>query len=153
VQHLSPHHPSQLANLLARESTLPVHESTDGTIAVGGNVYIAPPDRHLLIENGRLVLSEGERVRFSRPSVDRLFESVAESYDGAVIAVILTGAGMDGTNGARAIRAAGGRVVVQSEESSTNYGMPGSAEAAGMADRVLDIEQIAQYLDEETREP
>src|SRR5687768_698089 len=93
VQHLKPDHKSMLSQLLARRSTIPVHEVAGGEIPLGGNVYVAPPDHHLLIEEGRLVLSHAERVRFSRPSVDRLFESVALFYSTGVIAVILTGGG------------------------------------------------------------
>jgi two-component system, chemotaxis family, protein-glutamate methylesterase/glutaminase len=150
VQHLAPDHPSHLVELLGRHSSLPVHEAQGGESPIAGHVYVAPPDHHLIVEDGRLALSQADRVRFSRPSVDRLFESVARSYEGRAIAVILTGAGSDGKDGARAIREAGGQVVVQDQESSFNYGMPGSAKVAGSADVVLDIHRIASYLDAET---
>ena len=150
VQHLAPTRISNLPQLLTNRSALPVQQVRGGECPLPGHVYVAPPDHHLVVEDGKLALTRAERVRFSRPSVDVLFESVARSFDRGVIGVILSGGGSDGTEGARAIRAAGGRVVAQDRASATNFGMPGSAAAAGVTDAVLSVEGIASYLDEET---
>jgi two-component system chemotaxis response regulator CheB len=152
VQHLSPDHESQLARILAGRSALPVHEVLGGERPKAGHVYVAPPNEHLVIEAGRLALSHAERVSFSRPSVDVLFQSAARSFRGGVIGVLLSGSGTDGTEGARAIRAAGGRVVAQTEGSAQHYGMPGSAVAAGAVDAQLPLEHIGAYLRTETGE-
>jgi chemotaxis response regulator CheB len=153
VQHLAPDHPSMLVHLLQQNSALPVHQAVDGDAPLPGHVYVAPPDHHLVVAEGRLRLTHEDPVRFSRPSVDVLFESVAKSYDGSVIGVVLSGSGSDGTGGARAIRAKGGRIVVQDEESATNYGMPGAVVAAGAADEILCIPDMVTYLERKSREP
>ena len=152
VQHLAPTRESSLPKLLGHRSALPVQQVQGGERPLPGHVYIAPPDHHLVVEDGKLALTQAEPVRFSRPSVDVLFESVAKSFDGGVIGVILSGGGSDGTEGARAIREAGGRVVAQDRGTATNFGMPGSAAAAGVTDAVLSVHGIASYLEEETRE-
>ena len=152
VQHLAPHHDSHLPGLLARHSALPVDEVLGGEVPQPGHVYVAPPDHHLVVEGGRLKLDRSDPVRFSRPSVDVLFKSVAQSFDGRVIGVLLSGGGRDGTEGARAIRAAGGVVVAQAEGSAEHYGMPGTAAAAGAVDALLPLDGIAAYLKAESRE-
>lgn len=151
VQHLAPNHVSHLVELLASRTTLPVEEARDGQRPLPGHVYVAPPNRHMGVEHGQLRLTQAPLVHFTRPSVDVLFDSVARSFADRAIAVVLSGSGTDGTDGARAIRAGGGRVVVQDEESSANYGMPGSVVAAGAADAVLAPREIAAYLETESR--
>ena len=152
VQHVSPAHASHLAELLNRRSALPVREARDGDRPLAGHVYVAPPNHHMLIDDGELHLSDDAQVHFSRPSVDVLFSSLARCYASGAIAVVLSGSGTDGTAGARAIRAAGGRVVVQDEASAINFGMPGSVLAAGAADVALPPHQIAAYLDRESHD-
>jgi two-component system chemotaxis response regulator CheB len=112
-----------------------------------GNVYLAPPDRHLLVNgDGTLSLTQTELVNFVRPSADLLFESVAAAYGGRAIAVVLTGAGKDGSLGVTAIKKRGGTVIVQDEATSEFFGMPGAAIRTGSADFVLSIDEIPGAL-------
>jgi two-component system chemotaxis response regulator CheB len=151
VQHLAPDHVSHLVEILAARTALSVEQVRGGERPAAGRVYVAPPDHHLAVEQGRLALNRRPRVRFSRPSVDVLFDSVAHWYGDGAIAVVLSGGGSDGTDGARAIRAAGGHVVVQDEQSAVSFGMPGSVVGAGAADAVLSPPAIAAYLENESR--
>jgi chemotaxis response regulator CheB len=151
VQHLAPHHVSRLVGLLDARTPLTVEQASSGALPEPGHVYVAPPDHHMIIDRGRLQLNQDAPVHFSRPSVDVLFDSVARWCAGGAIAVVLSGGGSDGTAGARAVRAAGGRVVVQDEESAVNFGMPGSVIAAHAADAVLTPRAIAAWLEDETR--
>ncbi|HYM50968.1 MAG TPA: chemotaxis protein CheB, partial [Candidatus Limnocylindrales bacterium] len=110
-------------------------------------VYIAPPDRHLLVNpDGTLALSHSELVHFVRPSADLLFESVGASYKARAIAVVLTGTGSDGSMGVRGIKKMGGTVIVQDEESSQFLGMPTAAIKTGDVDFVLPLDEIASAL-------
>src|SRR5207249_2162430 len=96
VQHLHPHHASVLAYLLGRHCPLEVRQAAHDDEIVGGIVYVAPPDMHLLVAGGRVELSRSKLVHYSRPSIDLLFESVAGSYGARAIGVVLTGSGIDG---------------------------------------------------------
>jgi two-component system chemotaxis response regulator CheB len=110
-------------------------------------VYLAPPDRHLLIKRkGSLTLTDSELVNFVRPSADLLFESVAAAYGDRAIAVVLTGTGRDGALGVTAIKQRGGTVVVQDEDSSEFFGMPSAAIKTGVVDFVLPLDEIAPAL-------
>jgi len=145
--HLDPEHRSHLAKILARATTLPVKEAEDGESLVKGNAYVAPPDHHLLINpGGRLCLTQTEFVHFVRPSADLLFESVAASYGKRAIAVVLSGSGVDGASGVRAIAKREGLVIAQDEASSDFFGMPGAAIQTGDVDLVLPLDEIAPAL-------
>jgi two-component system chemotaxis response regulator CheB len=147
VQHLDPRHRSLLAEILSRRTTLPVKQAEEGNILHPGTVYIAPPNRHLLVNpDGTLSLSQSELVHFVRPSADLLFDSVAGSYHDRAIAVVLTGTGNDGAMGIEAIKKMGGTVIVQDEETSQFYGMPDAAQKTGMVDFVLPLAEIAPAL-------
>jgi two-component system chemotaxis response regulator CheB len=149
VQHLDPRHKSQLAEILARRTPLQVVQADDGQEPVGGTVYIAPPDRHLLVNPDRRIhLSQSELVHFLRPSADLLFESVAAVYGPRAIAVVLTGTGSDGSLGVEAIKQRGGRVIAQDRETSEFFGMPGSAIRTGAPDYVLPLDAIAGLLED-----
>lgn len=112
-----------------------------------GTVFIAPPDHHLLVNQDRsLSLSHSELVHFVRPSADLLFESLAASYKERAIAVVLTGTGSDGQMGVQAIKKMGGTVIVQDQESSEFFGMPGAAIQFGAVDFVLPLDEIALAL-------
>jgi len=148
VQHVYPHHHSFMPEILGRSISLPVREAKAFEVMRNGTVYVAPPDRHFEVTRGDVVsLTQTEPVRFVRPSADRLFQSAAETL-GAVIAVILTGAGHDGTAGAAAVRSAGGIVIAQDEATSAFFGMPGAAIVAGEVDYVLPVDGIATTLTE-----
>ena len=137
---------SQLARLLQRHTPLGVVEATDKDPLVGGRVYLAPPDYHLLVDDGCLALSVDARVYHARPSVDVLFESAAEVYRQRVIGVLLTGASADGTAGAQRIKERGGTVIAQDPRSAESAIMPGAAISAGVVDRVLPLAEIGPYL-------
>ncbi len=147
VQHLDPRHRSLIAEILGKRTRLPVAEAREGDRLRARQVYIAPPNRHVLVNaDGTLVLSDSELVHFVRPSADLLFESVAGSYKDRAIGVVLTGTGSDGSMGVRAIKKMGGTVLAQDQSSSAFFGMPGAAIATGDVDFVLPVEEIADAL-------
>jgi two-component system, chemotaxis family, protein-glutamate methylesterase/glutaminase len=148
VQHLSSAYPSYMADLLNRRTSLRVKQAASGNSLRSGMVYIAPPDHHLLVTPDRtLFLSQSERVNFVRPSVDVLFESVATSFKERMIGVVLTGRGCDGTKGVQAIRAIGGVVLAQKEETCASPSMPGFAIDTGCVDLILSPDQIPSALE------
>jgi two-component system, chemotaxis family, protein-glutamate methylesterase/glutaminase len=145
VQHVDPQHHSHVADILARRASLHVKLAEIGDRLVTGTIYVAPPDRHLEIQDEDLIaLTQGQLVHYVRPSADRLFESAART--GPVIAVVLTGSGTDGTDGAVAVRAGGGTVIAQDEATAAFFGMPGAAIRAGAVDYVLPLAEIAPKL-------
>src|SRR5437870_2049758 len=147
VQHLDPRHRSLMADILRRRTELAVVQASEGDRVVPGTVFIAPPDRHLLVNSdGTLSLTESELVHFLRPSADLLFESVAASYKDRAVAVVLTGTGSDGAMGVQAIKKMGGTVIVQDEKTSEFSGMPGAAIHTGSVDFVLPLDEIASAL-------
>jgi len=147
VQHLDPRHRSLLADILSRRTHLKVKQAEEGEVLERSTVYIAPPDRHLLITpSGTVSLTQSELVHFVRPSADLLFESVAASYKERAIAVVLTGTGSDGSMGVTAIKKTGGTVIVQDQATSDFFGMPGAAIQTGSADFVLPLQEIAAAL-------
>lgn len=154
VQHLAASRESHLADILARRTGLTVTQAEEGDSPHGGRVYTAPSDRHLMVGEGpRLHLVEGPPVHFVRPSVDVLFESVADVFGESAVAVVLTGSGRDGADGSRKIHEAGGVVVVQDPETSKNGGMPGAAVATGVVDAVLPLDEIGAFVQELTGGP
>jgi two-component system chemotaxis response regulator CheB len=146
VQHMDPRHKSLLASLLGRHCRLRVKQATDGEDVVGGTVYIAQPDMHLLVRNGKLMLTDTKLVHFSRPSIDLLFESVADEYGDRAIGVILSGSGVDGANGIRAIKGKGGTTIVQDPTQAAHPGMPHAAYVTGCVDFALPLEEIGPAI-------
>ena len=150
TQHMPPTFTTILAEHLARASGRPAHEPTDGEAVVAGTIYLAPGGRHMRVvkrQSGPVIaLDDGPPVNFCKPAVDPLFRSASEIWGNAVLAVILTGMGHDGTKGAADIVAQGGSVIAQDEASSVVWGMPGSAANAGVCSAVLPIDQIAPKL-------
>ncbi|MBE9189899.1 chemotaxis protein CheB [Gloeocapsopsis crepidinum LEGE 06123] len=147
VQHLYPHYRSHLAHILSQRIALPVKEAEQGDQLLPGKVYIAPPNKHLLVTaNNTLCLSDAQLVHFVRPSADLLFESVAASFQQQAIAVILTGTGSDGAMGIRAIKHMGGKAIAQDRASSEFFGMPGAAIDTGSVDWVVPLQEIASVL-------
>ncbi len=119
------------------------------------HVYLAPADYHLLVERngdrGELHLSCEDAVRYSRPSIDVLFESAADAYGPELIGVVLTGSNDDGMRGAKRIKELGGRVVVQDPLTAEAPAMPSAVAAEVKVDQVLPLEGIASYLAEACR--
>jgi two-component system chemotaxis response regulator CheB len=147
VQHLDPRHRSLMADILSRRTHLIVKQAEEGDRLQPGIVFIAPPDRHLLVnQDGSLSLSQSELVHFVRPSADLLFESIAASYKESAIAVVLTGTGSDGAMGVQAIKKMGGTVIVQDRQSAEFFGMPGAAIQTGDVDFVLPLDEISPAL-------
>jgi two-component system chemotaxis response regulator CheB len=146
VQHMDPRHRSMLAGLLGRRCRLRVKQATNDEPVHPGTVYIAQPDAHLLVREGRLVLTDTKLVHFSRPSIDLLFESVADAYGDRAISVILSGTGMDGADGTRAIKAKGGTTIAQTPASAAHAGMPQAARATGCVDVTLPLEEIGPAI-------
>lgn len=148
VQHRSADgdHPSQLARLLQLHCALPVFEANDKQPLTGGHVYLAPPDYHLLVDDGRFALSIDDRVCHARPSIDVLFESAADSYREGVLGVVLTGASADGAHGAQCIKRRGGSVVAQDPRTAESPIMPEAAIKSGAVERVLPLAEIAPFL-------
>jgi two-component system chemotaxis response regulator CheB len=132
--------------MLQQRCSLPVREAEDKVAIEQGTVSIAPPDYHLLVEPDHLSLSLEEPVRFSRPSIDVLFESAARAFDGALAGVVLTGANDDGADGLVAIKRAGGITIVQDPATASSPTMPEAAIRSGAADKVLPLEDIAPFL-------
>ncbi|MFG2497983.1 chemotaxis protein CheB [Streptomyces sp. NPDC048441] len=144
VQHLDPRHRTLLAEVLSRRTELPVKLAEDQERVEPGTVYLAPPDRHLLVgPAGLLSLSNSELVHFVRPSADLLFESVAGAYGSRAIACVLTGTGVDGAMGVEAIKQRGGTVISEDPETAQFAGMPRAAVATGAVDFVLRLDEIA----------
>jgi two-component system chemotaxis response regulator CheB len=146
VQHMDPRHRSMLAGLLARRCRLRVKQATNGEVIEPGTVYIAQPDAHLVVRDGRLLLTDTKQVHFSRPSIDLLFESVADAYGDRAISVVLSGTGVDGADGTRAIKAKGGTTIAQSPSSAAHGGMPQAARATGCVDVTLPLEEIGPAI-------
>ena len=147
VLHVPPDSPSMLAQILDRAGTIPAKTAVHGEAYERGIVYVAPPDRHLLIgRDGMLHLSRGPRENRHRPSVDPLFRSAAIALGPAVIAVILTGSLDDGTAGAIAVKKEGGITVVQDPDDAMYPSMPQNAIAHANIDHVVPLAGLGELL-------
>jgi two-component system chemotaxis response regulator CheB len=146
VQHLGPGHRSLMAEILQRCSKLRVTEAVNDEAIRPSVVYIAPPNKHMLVDDGKISLTSTAFVNFSRPSIDLLFESVAATYADRSIGVILSGTGRDGAMGIKAIKEKGGTTIAQDMRTSRHWGMPQAAIATGMVDLVLPIEEITPAI-------
>lgn len=146
TQHMPVTFTAILAEHLSRSSAKRVREAVDGEPVLAGTIYIAPGGRHMKVARrdgtAVIVLDDSAPVHFCRPAVDPLFASAAEVWGAWNMALILTGMGNDGTDGAAAIVAGGGSVIAQDETTSVVWGMPGSAVEAGVCSAVLPLEQI-----------
>ncbi len=150
VQHLDPRHRSLMAEIMQRSSKMKVKEAVDGEEILPSIVFIAPPNRHMLVADGHISLTSTAFVHFSRPSIDLLFESVAATYGDKSIGIILSGTGRDGAMGIKAIKEKGGTTIAQDQATSEHFGMPDAAIATGMIDFVLPVYDIAKAIVELT---
>jgi two-component system chemotaxis response regulator CheB len=149
TQHMPAVYTTYLAERLDQVSKLRVAEAVDGMALEVGTVLVAPGDFHLTISDGAVpvvALHQGPPVNFCRPSADVMFDSVASSFGGDALAVVLTGMGVDGRDGCRTLKQLGARVVVQDRESSVVWGMPGAVADAGLADQVLPVREIGAAI-------
>jgi two-component system chemotaxis response regulator CheB len=135
-----------LAALLALHTRRLVSDPDDKTPLERDHVYISPPDYHVLVEDGHLALSTDAPVQYARPSVDVLFESVADEYGPRAVGIVLTGANSDGAAGLARIKDRGGVAIVQEPASSLRRTMPDAAIAATSADAILPLEEIPAFL-------
>lgn len=135
-----------LPQFLRRHSELKVVDTVDKEWMKAGTVYLAPANYHLLVERGELSLSVDEKVEYSRPSIDVLFESAADAYGAGVIGVVLTGANADGARGAARIKQRGGFVIVQDPETAESPAMPQAAINTARVDRILPLDRIGPFL-------
>ena len=125
---------------------MPVQIARDGALAIPGHVYVAAEGLHLEMRHRRLVLRPGSPVSTHIPSGDVLLASLAADVRERALAVVLTGMGKDGAEGARAVHAAGGTVIVQDEATSVVWGMPKAAIDLGAADHVLPVGEIPSVI-------
>ena len=147
VIHLPRERPSLLASIFRSKCAVAVREAQDKDPVEAGTIYFAPPDYHLLIDEGpSLALSDDELVNFSRPSIDVLFESAADYYGDRLLGIVMTGASHDGAAGLDAVRRAGGTTVVQAPDEAQSAVMVRAALERGPADHVLTLAQIADML-------
>ena len=146
VQHLSTKRKTNLPEMLNRQSNLKVSLAEDGMTLEAGQVYIAEPGKHLLVEGEVLSVTFSERVNYVRPSADLLFVSAATSFGRLVIGVILSGTGKDGTLGCVAVKAKGGVTMAQDEATAGYYGMPKSAIGANAIDYVLPPDDMVKKI-------
>jgi len=150
VQHMPPMFTRLLAERLDAASILDVREAEQPCPLVAGQAWVAPGGRHLIVARSGAkmwtALDDGPPENSCRPSVDVLFRSVAEHYGAGVLGVVLTGMGLDGLRGARAICEGGGRVITQDEGSSVVWGMPGAVAGAGLSDRIVPLVDMADEI-------
>jgi len=147
VQHMPPIFTRFLAERLAGRSEIRVEEGCAGGALEAGKAWVAPGNFHMTVwrsaNERRLKLNQDPPEHSCRPAVDVLFRSVAEAYGAGVLGVVMTGMGSDGVLGSQRIRAAGGEVIVQDEATSVVWGMPGLVQAAGEADGVFPLGELA----------
>ncbi|WP_425144954.1 chemotaxis protein CheB [Deinococcus sp.] len=153
VIHTGPSGPSFLAEILNRASVLPVSEAVDGEALRSGHIYVATPDRHLLVQDGAIAVKRGPRENRFRPSVDALFRSAAYTHGAEVIGVILSGMLDDGTSGLWTVKRLGGVSVVQTPSDALYDAMPRSALDHVEVDYVLPVAGIGALLARLVQEP
>lgn len=147
VQHVKAGRTSLLSTVLGLHTALPVAEARGGERPRAGQVYVAPPGHHMVLEPaGRLALSDAPPEHFVRPSAEPLFASVARCCGARAIAVVLTGRLDDGSRGVVLVKRMGGTVIVQDPATSLEFGMPAASIASGAADYVVALDDIAHLL-------
>lgn len=145
VLHVGNHH-SVLPGLLASSGPLPAAHAQNEERILPGRIYVAPPDRHLIVEDGHIQVTKGPKEHFTRPAIDPLFLSAALAYGTSVVGVVLTGTLEDGTAGLQAIKACGGMAVVQDPEDAQEPGMPRSALRYVAVDHCGPVAELAETL-------
>lgn len=145
VLHIGAHR-SELPDLLNAVGSIPAKHGEDGEVIYPGHIYVAPPDRHMIVADGRLRLTRGPKENWARPAIDPLFRSAAAGYGPDVVGVILTGNLNDGTAGLFEIKRCGGIAIVQDPREAACPDMPGSAAAHVALDHCLPLAEIPQLL-------
>lgn len=153
IQHLAPDHKSLMVELLARATRIPVSRAEEGTPLEPNHIYLIPPRFNLLVEGGTLHLTPHPGGKSLNLPIDLFFRSLAQDCGDKAVAVILSGTGSDGARGIRAVKEAGGMIMVQAEASAKFAGMPSSAIATGAADFILPVEEMPAELLKFIRHP
>jgi len=150
VQHMPPFFTKNLANRLDETFDIPFKECGNFEKSKAGTAYLAQGGKHMQLERHEdgvyIVTNEKPMVHYCRPAVDLLFESAVKVFGGNLVAVVMTGMGQDGSLAAELIHQQGGKIIVQDEESSVVWGMPGAIVKRGYADEILPIESIAMKI-------
>ncbi|MTH95821.1 chemotaxis response regulator protein-glutamate methylesterase [Roseibium sp. RKSG952] len=150
TQHMPPTFTAILAEHVGKAALRPAREGEDGEILRGGQIYVAPGGKHMIVEKEagavKLRLTDDPPINFCKPAIDPMFDSVAKAYGSSALAVVLTGMGHDGANGIRSIAAGGGSIVTQDEATSVVWGMPGAAAATGLCSDILPLSEIGPKL-------
>ncbi len=150
VQHMPPVFTKLLAERLEAKAHIKVEEGAPGQAVQAGHAFIAPGNYHMIVQRDeqsvRIQTHQGPPENSCRPAVDVLFRSVAETYGPGALGVVMTGMGQDGLRGSERIREAGGQVFVQDETTSVVWGMPGYVANAGLADKVLPLQQLGSEI-------
>lgn len=145
--------PSILPSILGKSGPLGASHAIHGEALRPGHFHVAPPDHHMIVENGRIALSHGPKEHHARPALDPLFRSVGLSFGSRAIAIVLTGWGTDGTAGLQAVKACGGITITQDPEDARHHGMPLSALRAGAASITSPLAQVGALLVRLSSEP
>lgn len=151
VQHMPPEFTKSLADNLDKKCPYPVTEAEEDTIIQKKNIYLARGGMHLIVRDkgsGNLTLAynDNEPVNNSKPSVDVLFRSLSDAYNGSIVCIILTGMGCDGSQSLFRVKRAGAQVIAQDKETSVVWGMPKCAIETGNVDYILPVNQIAEHI-------
>jgi two-component system, chemotaxis family, CheB/CheR fusion protein len=146
VQHLDPNHESMLAELLSRRTSMPVRQIADGMVIEPNNVYLIPPNHSLTIERAKLRLTDFSEPRGFRRPIDVFFRSLAIDQGSNAACIVLSGTGGDGAEGLRTVKEAGGLALVQEPDSAKYDGMPKTAVATGLVDKILAIRDMPAAL-------
>jgi two-component system chemotaxis response regulator CheB len=146
VQHNTSGFDKSFVQWLNGYSRVNIQLAEEGSIPCGGNVYVAPTDKHIVINNTGIAFDDGEPVNNQKPSADVLFKSAANIYRNSLVSIVLTGMGNDGAEGTRFVRQAGGITIAQDEASSMIFGMPQAAIETGRVEFVLPLNEIANKL-------
>jgi two-component system, chemotaxis family, protein-glutamate methylesterase/glutaminase len=152
AQHLSPSVRSVLPSLLQRAGPLPALSPVDGQAFERGHIYVAPPDHHLLLREGRMLIRRGPHENRTRPAINALFRSAALAYGSRVIGVVLTGLLDDGTDGLIAIKAAGGTSLVQDPADAEWPSMPANAVRRDHVDQIAPLDRLGALIAEMARQ-
>ena len=150
TQHMPPVFTKYLSRRLDDSSAIDVREAEEGDVLRPGLVLIAPGDHHMTFRatdtGTAVVLDQGPPVNFCRPSIDVMMASIAKTYGGRVLSVILTGMGSDGRDGCATLKDLGAEVIAQDQATSVVWGMPGAIVMSGLADQVLALDDISAAI-------
>jgi two-component system, chemotaxis family, protein-glutamate methylesterase/glutaminase len=146
VQHIPASPPSRLPSILGRAGLLPAFHPTEGMMIEPGKIYVAPPDRHLIIEDGHLHLGTGAKEHYVRPAANVLFRSAAHNYRERVVGIVLTGLDHDGAEGLLAIKEHGGIAIIQDPREAPFPQMPESALRQSHVDYVVSLAEMIPLL-------